>query len=93
VGRAPAKYAMFVGGSITGERLAGLEVKSIHQSDIPAKVRELLEDFVHNRLDGETFSSYWGRTHVNGPAPSPEQFHQELKARERMATAELAVEA
>jgi sulfite reductase (ferredoxin) len=93
VGRAPAKYAMFVGGSITGERLAGLEVKSIHQSDIPAKVRELLEDFVHNRLDGETFSSYWGRTHVNGPAPSPEQFHQELKARERMATAEVAVEA
>jgi Sulfite reductase, beta subunit (hemoprotein) len=93
VGRAPAKYAMFVGGSITGERLVGLEEKSIHQSEIPAKVRELLEDFVQNRLEGETFSSYWGRTHVNGPTPKPEQFHQELKARERMATAEVGVEA
>jgi len=91
VGRAPAKYAMFVGGSITGERLVGLEEKSIHQSEIPTKVRELLEDFVQNRVDGETFSSYWGRTRVNGPAPKPEQFHQELKSRENLATTEAAI--
>jgi sulfite reductase (ferredoxin) len=93
VGRAPAKYAMFVGGSITGDRLVGLEEKSIHQSEIPAKVRQLLEDFVQNRVDGETFSSYWGRTRVNGPAPTPEQFHRELKARESLVAAEAAVEA
>ena len=91
VGRAPAKYAMFVGGSITGERLVGLEEKSIHQSEIPTKVRKLLEDFVQNRVDGETFSSYWGRTRVNGPAPRPEQFHQELKDRENLAMAEAAI--
>jgi sulfite reductase (ferredoxin) len=91
VGRAPAKYAMFVGGSITGERLVGLEEKSIHQSEIPTKVRELLEDFVQNRVNGETFSSYWGRTHVNGPAPKPEQFHQELKSRENLAMTEAAI--
>ena len=89
VGRAPAKYAMFVGGSITGERLVGLEEKSIHQSEIPTKVRELLENFVQGRFDGETFSSYWGRTRVNGPAPKPEQFHQELKQKESLATAEV----
>ena len=88
VGRAPGKYAMFVGGSITGERLVGLEEKSIHQSEIPTKVRALLEDFVQNRFDRETFSSYWGRTRVNGPAPRPEQFHQELKQRESLATVE-----
>jgi sulfite reductase (ferredoxin) len=91
VGRAPAKYAMFVGGSITGERLVGLEEKSIHQSEIPTKVRGLLEDFVQNRVNGETFSSYWGRTHVNGPAPKPEQFHQELKSRENLAMTEAAI--
>jgi sulfite reductase (ferredoxin) len=88
VGRAPAKYAMFVGGSITGERLVGLEEKSIHQSEIPIKVRKLLEDFVRNRVADETFSSYWGRTHVNGPAPKPEQFHQELKNRESLVPVE-----
>src|SRR6266481_7553108 len=88
VGRAPGKYAMFVGGSITGERLVGLEEKSIHQSEIPTKVRALLEDFVQSRFDGETFSAYWGRTRVNGPAPKPEQFHQELKQRESLATVE-----
>jgi sulfite reductase (ferredoxin) len=93
VGRAPSKYAMFVGGSITGERLVGLEEKSIHQSEIPAKVRELLEDFVRNRIDHETFSAYWGRTRVNGPAPRPDQFHQELKRRESLVAADVAVEA
>jgi sulfite reductase (ferredoxin) len=85
VGRAPGKYALFVGGSITGERLVGLEEKSIHQSEIPAKVRELLEDFVQNRIGDETFSAYWGRTRANGPAPRPEQFHQELKNRAKLA--------
>jgi sulfite reductase (ferredoxin) len=89
VGRAPGKYAFYVGGSITGERLVGLEEKSIHQSEIPIKVRELLEDFVRNRVEDETFSSYWGRTHVNGPAPKPEQFHQELANRVGLAPVEV----
>jgi sulfite reductase (ferredoxin) len=88
VGRAPGKYALYVGGSITGERLAGLEMKTIQQSAIPGKVRELLEDFVRERFEGETFSSYWGRTRVNGPEPRPEQFHEELANRPSLAPAE-----
>jgi sulfite reductase (ferredoxin) len=82
VGRAPGKYAMYVGGSSTGDRLAGLEFKSVTLDQIPGKVRELLEAFVLEREPGETFSHYWGRTHVNGPAPHPEQFHVELRARQ-----------
>jgi sulfite reductase beta subunit-like hemoprotein len=82
VGRAPGKYAMYVGGSSAGDRLAGLEFKTVALDDIPARVRELLESFVLEREPGETFSRYWGRTHVNGPAPHPEQFHVELRARQ-----------
>jgi sulfite reductase beta subunit-like hemoprotein len=82
VGRAPGKYAFFVGGSITGERLAGLQEKIVTLEDIPARVRTLIEEFVQNRYVNETFTSYWGRTHVNGPAPSPEQFHIEFAQRE-----------
>ena len=82
VGRMPGKYAFYVGGSVTGERLAGLQEKSIAIEDIPAKVRELLAEFVENRSGNETFTSYWGRTHVNGPAPKPEQFHVEFAQRE-----------
>ena len=77
VGRAPGKYALYVGGSLTGERLVGLQQKSVTLAEIPARVRELLEDFVRERYQGETFSDYWGRTHVNGPRPKPEQFHIE----------------
>jgi sulfite reductase (ferredoxin) len=82
VGRAPGKYAFYVGGSITGERLAGLQEKTIAIEEIPAKVRELLGEFAQNRRATETFTNYWGRTHVNGPAPRPEQFHVELAERE-----------
>jgi sulfite reductase (ferredoxin) len=77
VGRAPGKYAFYVGGSSTGERLVGLWEKTITFEEIPGRVRELIEGFVQNRQGNETFSSYWGRTHVNGPAPKPEQFHLE----------------
>jgi sulfite reductase (ferredoxin) len=91
VGRAPGKYAFYVGGSVTGERLAGLHEKTIAIEDIPAKVRELLGEFVENRRRNETFTSYWGRTHANGPVPKPEQFHVEFAQRENnksFATAE-----
>ena len=77
VGRGPGKYAFYVGGSLTGERLVGLQQKSLPAAEIPGRVRELLEEFVRDRYQGETFSDYWGRTHVNGPSPKPEQFHIE----------------
>jgi sulfite reductase (ferredoxin) len=78
VGRAPGKYALYVGGSLTGERLVGLQQKSVTLAEIPNRVRDLLEEFVRERYQGETFTDYWGRTHVNGPRPRPEQFHVEV---------------
>ena len=89
VGRAPGKYALYVGGSLTGERLVGLQQKSVTLAEIPDRVRELLEDFVRDRFQGETFTDYWGRTHVNGPRPKPEQFHVEAaRANELVAAGE-----
>jgi sulfite reductase (ferredoxin) len=87
VGRMPGKYALFVGGSVTGERLAGMEEKTVTLEDIPARVRGLIEEFVQNRQANENFSNYWGRTHVNGPAPKPEQFHVEFAQREHKSLA------
>jgi sulfite reductase (ferredoxin) len=81
VGRAPGKYAFFVGGAITGDRLAGLEAKVVPGDQIPQTVRPYLEKFKNDRLEGETFSEYWGRTHKNGEAPHPDQFHVELQER------------
>ncbi len=81
VGRAPNKYAMFVGGSIAGDRLAGLEQKTVGLADIPATVRPYLEAYAGERLPGERFSGWFGRTRSSGPEPDPEQFHVELAAR------------
>lgn len=81
VGRAPNKYALFVGGSIAGDRLAGLEQKVVTLADIPATVRPYLEAYKAERQPGETFSGWFGRTRKNGDAPTPEQFHIELAER------------
>ena len=88
VGRGPGKYALYVGGSLTGERLVGLQQKSVTVTDIPNRVRDLLEEYVRERYKGETFSDYWGRTHVNGPLPRPEQFHVEAPRAGELVAAE-----
>lgn len=81
VGRAPGKYALYLGGSYRGDRLAGLTQKSVPFENLVAEVRPYLEDFVRNRQTGETFTDFFGRTQQHGDAPSSEQFHIELAER------------
>jgi sulfite reductase beta subunit-like hemoprotein len=86
VGRAPKKYAFYLGGSSRGDRLAGLEKKSITEDEIPALIRGFLEDFKARRTHGETFTDFIGRTHTTGAAPHSDQFHVEFSERaERLA--------
>ena len=75
VGRVPGKYALYVGGSVRGERLASLHQKSVTLEDIPGRVRSLLEEFVRERFPGETFTDYWGRIHGKSTLAQPAQFH------------------
>ena len=81
VGRAPNKYAVFVGGSIRGDRLAGLEFKSVVGEEVPEKVREFLVAFKNERQAGEIFADWFARTRQLGEAPTSEQFHIELAER------------
>lgn len=81
VGRSPNKYAMFVGGSIRGNRLAGLEYKTVTGEELPGKVKALLEAFKAERQDGEIFADWFARTRTTGELPTPEQFHIELAER------------
>lgn len=93
VGRAPNKYAMFVGGSIRGNTLAGLEFKSVLGDEIPARVRVFLEAFKAERLEGEIFADWFARTRTKGAEPTPEQFHVELAERAAKLAGEKVAEA
>lgn len=88
VGRAPGKYALYVGGSHRGDRLVGLEKKSVNLEHLAAEVRAYLEDFARNRLPGETFTDFFGRTRQHGAAPDSEQFHVELAERQARLAAQ-----
>lgn len=81
VGRAPNKYAMYVGGSHRGDRLAGLYKKVITFDEIPGEIRSLLEDFAKGREEGESFTDYWDRTRERGEDPEASHFHVELAER------------
>lgn len=81
VGRSPNKYALFVGGSIRGDRLAGLEYKTVLGEEIPGKVRVFLEAFKAERQPGEIFADWFNRTRIKGEEPTPEQFHVEFAER------------
>lgn len=81
VGRAPGKYALYVGGSIAGDRLAGLHQKTVTAAEIPSTVRGLLEGFVKERQPGERFGAWYVRSYGLGEAPTPEHFHVELTER------------
>ncbi len=88
VGRAPGKYAVYVGGSSRGDKLGGLFEKTLPVEEVPVKFEELLTEFKAERLDGERFTDWWHRTHENGAAPDPDHFHVELKERDaRLAEA------
>ena len=93
VGRAPNKYAMFVGGSIRGDTLAGLEFKSVLGEEIPGKVRAFLEAFKAERQPGELFADWFARTRTKGAEPTPEQFHIELAERAAKLAGQKAGEA
>lgn len=77
VGRAPNRYALYIGGSIAGDRLASLQKRVVELDEIPSVVREYLEDFVRNRRHEESFSHYWHRMNPGCVQPTPGQFHQE----------------
>lgn len=83
VGRAPGKYAIYMGGSVRGDRLAGLFEKSAALEDLISRVRPVLEDFARHRQPGESFSDFFHRTREPGEAPAAEQFHLELAERQK----------
>ncbi|MDX6766545.1 MAG: NADPH-dependent assimilatory sulfite reductase hemoprotein subunit [Candidatus Methylacidiphilales bacterium] len=92
VGRAPKKYAFYLGGSSRGDRLAGLEAKSITEDQIPEILRTHLKDYKDGRKKGESFTDYLGRTHTLGAAPHPDQFHVEFAERAAKAVSAAPLE-
>jgi sulfite reductase beta subunit-like hemoprotein len=86
VGRSPGKYALYIGGSHRGDRLAVLYLKTVAMEEIPDRMRALLTEFRGGRAGAESFTDWWGRTHTDGEQPHPSQFHEELQERaERLA--------
>lgn len=90
VGRAPGKYALYLGGSYRGDRLAGLLEKTVKFEDLVSHVRPYLEDFAANRLPGESFTDFFGRTQTPGEEPGSDQFHFELAERKQRLEAQKA---
>jgi len=68
VGRAPGRYALFLGGGLTGERLNELYASNLGEAEILATLDQLLGDYAKDRKPGEPFGDFLHRTGVVGAA-------------------------
>jgi sulfite reductase (NADPH) hemoprotein beta-component len=75
VGRAPGKYAMYLGAAFNGSRLNSLYKASVAASDIVSIVRPLFRRYAAERLQGERFGDFAIRAGLVRPTGTPSDFH------------------
>jgi sulfite reductase (NADPH) hemoprotein beta-component len=61
VGRAPGKYQLYVGGNLSGTRLAELFRENVKSDDIAAELRPWFSRFARERLGAERFGDFCHR--------------------------------
>ena len=58
VGRAPGKYNVYLGGGFSGQRLSKLYRASVKSEEIRDLLKPVIEDYAHNREEGERFGDF-----------------------------------
>jgi sulfite reductase (NADPH) hemoprotein beta-component len=74
VGRAPGKYALYLGGNVSSTRLGRLYKESVKNEDLAAELRPLFTQFARERLGAERFGDFCQRVLLpaaTAPAPAP----------------------
>jgi sulfite reductase (NADPH) hemoprotein beta-component len=74
VGRAPGKYALYLGGNESSTRLNRLYKESVKNEDLAAELRPLFTQFAKERLSAERFGDFCQRVLLPAaaaPAPAP----------------------
>ncbi len=61
VGRRPDAYHIYVGGGLTGDRMADLYAADVPTDDLLAAVKPLLAGWARNQTPGESFGDYYQR--------------------------------
>jgi sulfite reductase (NADPH) hemoprotein beta-component len=71
VGKAPGRYQIWIGGSESGTRLARLHRDNVKDPDIIPEVKNLLQQYAENRLEGERFGDWVERALWTQPVAAP----------------------
>jgi len=75
VGKAPGKYAMYLGAAFNGSRMNALYRSSVAAADIVPLVRPMLRRYATERLQGERFGDFAIRAGLVAPTGTPADFH------------------
>jgi sulfite reductase (NADPH) hemoprotein beta-component len=73
VGRAPGKYALYLGGNVSSTRLGRLYKESVKNEDLAAELRPLFTRFASERLGAERFGDFCQRVLLPAAAAAPAQ--------------------
>ncbi|HEY1792526.1 MAG TPA: NADPH-dependent assimilatory sulfite reductase hemoprotein subunit [Opitutaceae bacterium] len=83
VGKAPGKYAMYLGAAFNGSRMNSMYRGVVAAADIVPTVRPLLRRYAAERHTGERFGDFVVRVGIVSPTGKPADFHE--KALEKAA--------
>ncbi|MEX0845017.1 MAG: NADPH-dependent assimilatory sulfite reductase hemoprotein subunit [Balneolaceae bacterium] len=71
VGRSLDQYSIFIGGDASGTRLNKKYKDMVYRKDLVDEVRPLLEQYKHERSNGESFSDFWNRVGIEDTQKVP----------------------
>lgn len=78
-GKAPGKYNMYLGGSLSGERLNQLYRENIGEAEILEELDLLLGKYAKERLEGERFGEFVIRAGYADEVKDGRSFHRKLE--------------
>jgi sulfite reductase (NADPH) hemoprotein beta-component len=80
VGKAAGRYNLFLGGTIRGDKLGRLVRENLKEAEILALLSELLDVFIAERLQDESFGDFLLRANFVQSATVAKELHQPFNA-------------
>jgi sulfite reductase (NADPH) hemoprotein beta-component len=78
VGKAAGRYNLFLGGTLRGDKLGSLVRENLKEADILKILSELLDAFIADRLEAESFGDFLLRANYTQSAQDAVDLHQPL---------------
>ncbi len=79
VGKGPGRYNLYLGAGFAGDRLNGLYLENVDETEILDALSPLLSRYASERLDGERFGDFLVRNKIVRNVTAGRYFHADAE--------------